>query len=706
MRRIAAVVFALFALSVSALAQTSTLPITSLPAAAKPLTGLEYFPLVQSGATRKAKVADITDLIEKLSGVYSVVDYLTAEQKADIATGSPTLDLKTTIQSIENNLMPAGGGTLYFVPGTYRWDSTILLSSNRNIRCEKGAVFKPKYLFALFANDSFATIDLRTDTVQPAPENQLDRNYEIDGCKFDFTGLVNSPSPSPIWPYNGQKPAFFVHAQNVNFHDNEIVGADPPLFDGTNYYGWAGGVACISSSNCRYEKNLGIGVHNVFDCFGGGTGCAYNDNRIELVDNETIHRNDNYCLGYNGVGGIPNFHATLENLEARGNYCYTKGWSSCFQFDPLSAGSKVKRVKIVNNFCIAKAGTTENKGIYGRGQLEDVLIDGNTVENVDDLPINVTDIYSSGGPWTCTNCISTTSGDDIVTVAIATLTNVKVVVGNYLQFVSADPVGGITFASKHFEVTEVTSGVQVKVKADVAASSTAGPLGGSVSVQVWQGAPKNVRIVNNHLINSSYVANALIRADGAGIQIGNNSASGGSYGSITYAGSFLRGTTFAPAPVVWGTTGAAGAGMAGAGGDAIDSYSANRNPQTSFPSIVLPHGAAPSATLKRDGQIWSETTGFKARVNGADKSFADLESAQTVSGVKTFSAAPVLSVGAQFAAVAVGSLPACNAGALGVKRYVNDATQALTAGIGAVVAGGGANTVPVGCDGANWRIGG
>jgi hypothetical protein len=41
----------------------------------------------------------------------------------------------------------------------------------------------------------------------------------------------------------------------------------------------------------------------------------------------------------------------------------------------------------------------------------------------------------------------------------------------------------------------------------------------------------------------------------------------------------------------------------------------------------------------------------------------------------------------------------------GARATVNNATQTLTAGIGAVVAGGGANVVPVFFDGTNWRIG-
>jgi hypothetical protein len=56
-------------------------------------------------------------------------------------------------------------------------------------------------------------------------------------------------------------------------------------------------------------------------------------------------------------------------------------------------------------------------------------------------------------------------------------------------------------------------------------------------------------------------------------------------------------------------------------------------------------------------------------------------------------------------AVAVGSLPACAAGTKGARHFVTDANAAFTAGIGAVVAAGGANNVPVTCDGTNWRIG-
>lgn len=53
----------------------------------------------------------------------------------------------------------------------------------------------------------------------------------------------------------------------------------------------------------------------------------------------------------------------------------------------------------------------------------------------------------------------------------------------------------------------------------------------------------------------------------------------------------------------------------------------------------------------------------------------------------------------------VGALPAAAAGNKGYRSFVTDSNAALTAGIGAVVAAGGANNVPVVSDGTNWRIG-
>jgi hypothetical protein len=554
-----------------------------------------------------------------------VTRYFTAAQKSDILTGSPTLDLKTPIQTAEDALGTIGG-ELYFPKGVYRWDSTILLSSNRHIKCEKGAVFKPIYRFAVFANDNWSTIDLRTDLDPPTDANQTDHDFSISGCKFDWRDAINANSPNLVWPYdNGHKPAIFVKAKNIYIHDNEFVASDPPKLDGATYYGFVGSVGCVSSNNCRYERNIGIGLHESLDCWGGGNGCYYKDNRVELFDNSVFNRGDHYCLGFNGMGSIANFHNTIENLQISGNYCATKGYSSCFQFDPLSAGSKVKKVKITNF------------GIYGRGQVSDVVIDGNTINGVDQLPINVTDFFSTGGPFTCTDCISTTNGSEIVTVAITTLTDAKATVGNYLLFsAGTGAVGGITFASKYFLITEVTSGVNVKVQADASASSSATG-GGSVSTNVWWGAPDSVRITNNYFNGSSYANAGLVSVVGTNVHVGDTVAVGGTYGAITNTSSIIRAATTLPLPVVYGTSGSAGTGIAGTSGDNIDNYGFTRNPRTSFPAIVLACGADPTTAALVNGELWCNTTSLRARIGAANKTLADLESAQTITGTKTYS---------------------------------------------------------------------
>lgn len=65
----------------------------------------------------------------------------------------------------------------------------------------------------------------------------------------------------------------------------------------------------------------------------------------------------------------------------------------------------------------------------------------------------------------------------------------------------------------------------------------------------------------------------------------------------------------------------------------------------------------------------------------------------------------VLSSYSKVTTVTVANLPAAVVAGAGARAAVSDANATLTTGIGAVVAGGGANIVPVFCDGTNWRIG-
>jgi hypothetical protein len=64
-----------------------------------------------------------------------------------------------------------------------------------------------------------------------------------------------------------------------------------------------------------------------------------------------------------------------------------------------------------------------------------------------------------------------------------------------------------------------------------------------------------------------------------------------------------------------------------------------------------------------------------------------------------------ISGGSHTATTTVGNLPTASADWQSIRLFVTDSNATLTAGIGAVVAGGGANKVPVTCDGTNWRIG-
>ena len=59
----------------------------------------------------------------------------------------------------------------------------------------------------------------------------------------------------------------------------------------------------------------------------------------------------------------------------------------------------------------------------------------------------------------------------------------------------------------------------------------------------------------------------------------------------------------------------------------------------------------------------------------------------------------------QFKLFTVATLPTASVAIAGTRSAVSNANAAFTAGIGAVVAGGGSNIVPVFCDGTNWRIG-
>jgi hypothetical protein len=81
---------------------------------------------------------------------------------------------------------------------------------------------------------------------------------------------------------------------------------------------------------------------------------------------------------------------------------------------------------------------------------------------------------------------------------------------------------------------------------------------------------------------------------------------------------------------------------------------------TASAGLRLPHGTAPSSPT--NGDVWSTTSGLFYRINGATKTSADLETAQTFASVKTFSSTPVIS--STTASTTAGALYRINNGGL------------------------------------------
>ena len=123
----------------------------------------------------------------------------------------------------------------------------------------------------------------------------------------------------------------------------------------------------------------------------------------------------------------------------------------------------------------------------------------------------------------------------------------------------------------------------------------------------------------------------------------------------------------------------AGMGLTtGANNTIIGSLAALSALTTGSNNIVIGKGAAPSGNVSNEITL-GDTSITAFRVPGA---------AYHLFGTTT-----------------VAALPAAAAGYTGARWFVTDSNAAMTAGIGAVVAAGGANKVPVFCDGTNWRIG-
>jgi len=121
--------------------------------------------------------------------------------------------------------------------------------------------------------------------------------------------------------------------------------------------------------------------------------------------------------------------------------------------------------------------------------------------------------------------------------------------------------------------------------------------------------------------------------------------------------------------------------------------------------VVPPSGGGAASLLRADG-TWANS------VSGAF-SASDLSATATVSAGTTVGAGTSVSAGTSVTAatfvktgaVAVGSLPSAVTAGAGAHEFVTDSTVVAAGNFGAIVAGGGANGVPVYSDGTNWRIG-
>jgi hypothetical protein len=131
------------------------------------------------------------------------------------------------------------------------------------------------------------------------------------------------------------------------------------------------------------------------------------------------------------------------------------------------------------------------------------------------------------------------------------------------------------------------------------------------------------------------------------------------------------------------------------------------NTNTPFPTMVT---GANGIGLGKNNGIWTvqlninslatatpPTTAFATDYVPVFDSNTGLYSKVSLSNVVVGAAPPVTTVAL---------LPTPIAGLKGSMQFVTDATQTFTsANFGVTVTGGGANNVPVVCDGTNWKIG-
>jgi hypothetical protein len=142
----------------------STIKISQLPAATNPVSDGAVVPIVDGGVTKKATIAQLGEMVSV---------------KAYGATGDGTTNDTAAIQAAIDYVYGAGGGTVYFPPGTYRVTSIVRNWTNPITVNIKGSG-KRSTVLRKFGSDSTPVLDFSGIASMLEPYSEIS-DLEIDG---------------------------------------------------------------------------------------------------------------------------------------------------------------------------------------------------------------------------------------------------------------------------------------------------------------------------------------------------------------------------------------------------------------------------------------------------------------------------------------------------------------------------------------------
>ncbi len=298
----------------------SNIKISQLPAATTPLSGAEEVPMVQSGLTVRASVANVQSMV-------NVLNYFTAAQQTAIRAGTTSFDCTTQIETAI-----ATSRAVYFPKGLYKCNINI---TSRTILQGDGStstIIKP-------FNDAVAAMTYKYAAMSnPAPLDFWTYHSEIrdigfysnstrTGVGFAFSQTTLASPPISNWtspPALTSAGPADQYANNVKFYGCHFCNLDkgvlfPDGNIGSEFY------------SCGFSDNY-YGVYTINNKFGGDGMHAGNkyfyagmftDNICGLYVNNT----SNY--------GAINFYGTIFELNVIAGYIYNDnptpdiGWQVC-----------------------------------------------------------------------------------------------------------------------------------------------------------------------------------------------------------------------------------------------------------------------------------------------------------------------------------------------------------------------------------------